>query len=81
VNCLDIKSSSKYDVRFGVIAVSLGFVTIEQVVEALTEQVKDNFTKKCHKILGEIFFEKGWMTSEQIELVLSNLKGTQENSG
>ncbi len=66
-------ASTKENARFGVVAANMGFVTIEQVIEALTEQVKDNFSNNRHRLLGEIFLEKGWMTPEQIEIVLDKL--------
>ena len=63
-----------YDVQFGQIAVKLGFLTEEQLKEALYEQIKDDLTKKPHRLLGEICGLKGWMTQEQIDEVLDELQ-------
>ena len=72
-NDVDKGISAKYNARFGVVAVNIGFVTIEQVIEALTEQVMENLSNRRHRLLGEIFLEKGWMTPEQIDMVLTEL--------
>ena len=72
-NDIDKGISAKYNARFGVVAVNIGFVTIEQVIEALTEQVMENLSNRRHRLLGEIFLEKGWMTPEQIDMVLTEL--------
>ena len=80
-NDIDNGISSKYNARFGVVAVNIGFVTIEQVIEALTEQVMDNFSDRSHRLIGEIFLEKGWMTPEQIDMVLTELSKIQKKTG
>ena len=72
-NDIDKGISAEYNARFGVVAVNIGFVTIEQVIEALTEQVMENLSNRRHRLLGEIFLEKGWMTPEQIDMVLTEL--------
>lgn len=72
-NKINEELSEKYNQRFGVVAVDMGFVTIEQVINALTEQVEDNFSNRRHRLLGEILLQKGWMTPDQIEMVLSKL--------
>lgn len=59
--------------RFGEIAVELGFITPEQLKQALAEQVDDDIAHNPHRIIGSIFFEKGWMTYQEIETVLLHL--------
>lgn len=56
---IDRKISGKYYNRFGIIAVDKGFVTADQLKEALTEQADDNLSNKPHRLIGRIFFEKG----------------------
>ncbi len=65
--------SGEYSPRFGQIAVDLGFVTEKQLKEALVEQVEDDLSNKPHRFIGRIFFEHGWITSEQINIVLDIL--------
>ena len=51
--------------RFGTIAIDLGFITQDQLVEALTIQVRDNILNKPHRKIGEILVDQGWMTEDQ----------------
>ena len=59
--------------RFGKIAVNMGFITAEQLIEALAEQVDDNLADKPHRRIGKILLENGWITKEQIGIVLEEL--------
>ncbi len=61
------------DKRFGTIAVEKGFITPDQLIEALTLQVKENLEKKKHKLIGAILHEKKFMTIQQIDEVLKEL--------
>ncbi|MFQ5687120.1 MAG: hypothetical protein ACE5GV_10710 [Candidatus Scalindua sp.] len=70
---IDMEISKKYCNRFGVIAVGKEFVTAEQLKEALTVQADDNLSNKPHRLIGRVFFDKGWMTDEQINIVLNEL--------
>ncbi len=63
----------KYSPRFGKIAVDMGFITPEQLKLALSEQVDDDLLRQPHRVIGSIFFEKGWMTYQEIEAVLKEL--------
>lgn len=72
-NDIDKEISGKYCNRFGVIAVDKGFVTADQLKEALTEQAEDNLSNRPHRLIGRIFFDKGWMIDEQINIVLNEL--------
>lgn len=65
--------TKKYSPRFGNIAVDLGFITPEQLKAALSEQVNDEVSGNPHRVIGSIFFEKGWMTYQEIEKVLKEL--------
>ena len=70
---IDKEISGKYCNRFGVNAVDKGFVTADQLKEALTEQAGDNLYNMPHRLIGRIFFDKSWMTDEQIDTVLNEL--------
>ncbi len=56
--------------RFGKIAVDMGFITAEQLKEAITEQVEDDLADKPHRPIGKILLESGLITKEQIDIVL-----------
>jgi hypothetical protein len=67
--------SEKYCPRFGQIAVEKGYITADQLKSALSIQVDENIAGVEHRLLGTILFEKDWMSSEQIEVVLNLLLG------
>jgi hypothetical protein len=56
--------------RFGAIAVEKGFITEEQLFQALKIQAKENVEKGKHRLLGQILLEEGLITASQIEEVL-----------
>ena len=70
-----ISLAVEYCRRFGQAAVERGFITPEQLKEALTEQVDDDLANRQHRLLGDILFEKNWMTAKQIESVLNETLG------
>ncbi len=56
--------------RFGVIAIERGFVTLDQLLDAIRSQVEDDCTGKPHRLLGRILCEHGAMTYPQVGEVL-----------
>lgn len=64
---------SAYCPRFGQLAVEMGFITSDQLKQGLAEQVDDNLSNRPHRILGTIFFEHGWMTPGQVDMVLNQM--------
>lgn len=58
------------DKRSGVLAVEKGFVTADQVVEALRIQVMEDIEKGEHRIIGRILLEQGLITLPQIDDLL-----------
>ncbi len=67
------KLAIQYFPRFGNIAVHMGFVTAEQLKEAVVLQVEDDIFERPHRLIGEILLENGWITDEQIDTVLNEL--------
>lgn len=59
--------------RFGDIAVQLGFITQDQLSEALKTQVEDNLDGGPHRLVGEILLKEGIMTHPQVGTVLASL--------
>ncbi len=72
------KLSKKYCPQFGKIAVDLGFVTAEQLTEAIAEQVEDGLSKKPRRLIGSILFDHGWITRDQIDIVVYELFEQEE---
>ena len=68
-------SDAVYDsYRFGSMAYLLGYVTLGQIQQALAEQVEDNVSDREHRLLGTILRGKGWITEEQEEAILAEMK-------
>jgi hypothetical protein len=59
--------------RFGVIAIEKGFLSADQVIEALRIQVLEDIEKGGHRLMGRILLEKGQITLSQINEVLTSL--------
>ena len=59
--------------RFGIIAVYRKHITIDQVKQALAEQVEDNVMGRPHRRLGEILKKHGWIKEEQRESILKEM--------
>jgi len=70
---IDKELSDKYCPRFAQIAVEKGYVSPDNAKAALSRQLDDDLAGKPHKLIGSIFLENGWMTPQQIEMVLNNL--------
>ena len=66
--------------RFGVIAIEKGFITTEQLVRAIEEQIKNEIAQERHRLIGEILCEKGYMTKEQCDEILMELGKTRNVS-
>ena len=64
----------KIDNRFGVVAVKRGFITPEQLIEAMQTQVYEDLEGTKHRLIGEILREKGYITEFQIDDVVDLMK-------
>ncbi len=69
----EVKILKKSLPRFGKVAVDMGFVTEKQLNKALAEQVAEDHSNKPHRLVGKILVENGWITVEQIDIVLNGL--------
>ncbi len=67
------KLSTQYSPPFGKIAVDMGFITAEQLTEALAEQAEDSLSNRPHRFIGYILSEHGWIDNEQLGIVLNIL--------
>ena len=59
--------------RFGTIAVEKGFITLDQLVDAMNIQILEDVEKGVHRLIGEILLELGSITVSQIDEVLDSL--------
>ena len=74
--------SVEMEKRFGSIAVEKGFITPNQLIEALKIQRTEEVITGKHTLLGEILLEQGHITTQQINEVLeSQGKGPDKKDG
>jgi hypothetical protein len=68
-------SEVQYTLRFGEIAILKDFITINELEEALAEQISTDLSDELRprKKVGEILFDKGYITLNQIEIVLEEI--------
>ena len=72
----------EYRPRSGQIAVEMGFITPAQLKAAISEQLDDDLSHSSHRFLMEILLEKGWITREQVDIILDELfKDEMRNKG
>ena len=62
-----------YEKRFGNIAIEKGFITSDQLVNALNIQVQEEVDSGRRSLIGQILLELNLMSAGQIKEVLSEL--------
>lgn len=61
------------DKRFGAVAIDKGFISLEQLFEAMKIQIKENTEDVEHRLIGQILWELGYISTEQINEVLKSM--------
>ena len=59
--------------RFGTVAVEKGFITVNQLVDALAIQARENIEHGKHRPIGQILLDQGLLTEAQINEVLETM--------
>lgn len=67
------KKAAHYEKRFGIIAIEKMFITEEDLIHALTIQVREDIEKGTHLLIGELFLDLGIMNATQIEEVIKEI--------
>ena len=62
--------ADRYEKRFGVIAIERGFITPEDLFEALKIQVREELEGGSHRLIGEVLLARDCITIAQVEEVL-----------
>ena len=66
-------SEGMLDKRFGAVAIEKGFITLENLIEAMRIQILENLDGSDHRLIGQILWEEGYIDSEQINEVLKSM--------
>ena len=64
---------AKLDKRFGAVAIEKGFITLENLIEAMKIQILENLQGLDHRLVGQILWEEGYIKTEQINEVLESM--------
>ncbi len=67
------KETQYLEKRFGIIAVENGFITAEQLIDALRVQILEDVENGKHRLIGRILLEQRVMLLDQIDKVLDIL--------
>jgi len=67
------KKTAHYEKRFGIIAIEKGFISQEELIHALTVQVREDLESGLHRLVGELFFDLEIMDANQIEEVVKEI--------
>ncbi|MBN2062632.1 MAG: hypothetical protein JW882_19685 [Deltaproteobacteria bacterium] len=67
------------EIRFGIVAIDKGFITCEQLIDALRIQVRGEIEQGEHKLIGTIFIEMGLLTRQQIDEIVKELLNRRES--
>jgi hypothetical protein len=67
-------SEGMLDKRFGAVAIDKGFISLEQLFDAMKIQISENMEGGEHRLIGQILWEMGYITSEQINEVLKSME-------
>ena len=65
---------------FGEVAFEMGFVTTDQLYQALTIQAKEEAAKRPYRFLGQILIDLGHMNEKQVLEVLKVLHSPKPQS-
>ena len=69
----ETKKPAHYEKRFGIIAIEKGFITQEDLILALTTQVREDIKYGTHRLIGELLFDLKIMDENQIEEVVKEI--------
>ena len=69
---MDVPGIEKH---FGAIAIEKRFITLDQFIEAMTLQVREDLNSQEHRRIGQILHEMGYLSDTQIKEILHNLVG------
>ena len=67
-----------FEKRFGVSAVRKGFITADQLVEALAIHVAEDISTGDHDLIGKILLEQGIITAKQVDIILQDIAVASE---
>ena len=71
---------ARIEKRFGTVAVEKGFITKEQLKEAINVQIEQDLDGLERRLIGSILFSLGYMTIDQVNEVIKEMGIPDKNS-
>ncbi|MFH0843914.1 MAG: hypothetical protein V1930_00425 [Pseudomonadota bacterium] len=62
----------EFEKQFGIIAITKGFITPDELIEALRIQLRDYLEGKKPRLIGKILYDEKFMTIQQVDDVLKS---------
>lgn len=59
--------------HFGAIAIQKKFITLDQFIEAMTLQVREDLNSLEHRPIGQILIDMGYLNESQVKEILHTL--------
>ena len=59
-----------FEKRFGFIAVKKGFISVEELIEAMAIQIREELAKRRHRPIGQILVDLDYLSTGQVREVL-----------
>ena len=69
------------EIRFGATAVKKGFVTTDDILNALSVQVHEDLSMGDHRPLGKILLDEHLITAPQLKEVLKAIEENDDDNG
>ena len=66
-------SEKRFDNRFGIVALKKGFISQEQLLEAIKAQLAENLKGIKRRLTGQILQAKNYLTMSQTDEVLMEM--------
>lgn len=66
-------SDTRLDKRFGAVAIQKGFITLDQLLEAMKIQIIEDLEDAEHRLIGQILWERGYISAEEIKEVIESM--------
>ena len=67
-----------FNKRFGTVAIEKGYITKEELIQAMKLQIESDLDGTEPKLIGAILHDLNYMTSQQIDKVLESLSNPYE---
>jgi len=65
-----VERKRHYIKRFGNIAIEKGYIILDEFIDAMTIQVKEEIEHGSHRLIGSILLENDMLTGDQLQEIV-----------